>query len=91
MGWYWKAALGLPAAYAAVRLTVAWVETAANRRRRIMAWLTVLGALVVAAGLLTYYTHLNEPLDDDDEDQGSITPAAVYRGSSSGSQSLRWS
>ena len=96
MHWYWKAVIGLPAAYAFVRLTVAWVDTAANRRRRMLAWLIVLGALIVAAGLLTYYTHLNEPLDEDEEDPGTITPAAVYRGlvcSHSGIllESLRWS
>ena len=78
MRWYWKAVFGLPAAYAILRLTKAWVDTTRYRRRRILAWLIVLAGLTFGAGLLTYYTHLNEPLDEDEEDPGSITPAAVY-------------
>src|SRR5689334_13841476 len=78
MHWYWKALFGLPAAYAAIRLTKAWADAAKYRRTRILTWMIVLAGLTLGAGLLTYYTHLNEPQDEDEEDPGSITPAAVY-------------
>jgi hypothetical protein len=79
MQWYWKAIIGVPAAYAAVRLTVALVSTDPGRARQLVFWLGFLAALVVSAGALTYYTHLNEPQDEDQEEPGSVTPADVRR------------
>ena len=79
MQWYWKAIIGIPAAYAAVRLTVALASTGQARTRQLLFWLTFLAALAVSAGALTYYTHLHEPQDEDEEDPGSVTPADVRR------------
>jgi hypothetical protein len=79
MQWYWKAIVGIPAAYAAVRLTVALASTGPGRTRQLLFWLGFLAALAVSAGALTYYTHLHEPQDEDEQDPGSITPADVRR------------
>jgi cytochrome bd-type quinol oxidase subunit 2 len=76
MPWYWKAGLGVPAAVAIVRLTLAAVDEDAGRTRRMVIWSVVLAVLAISAGGITYYTHLNEPQDESDEDPGTITPAA---------------
>lgn len=76
MPWYWKAAIGIPAAYAFVRLTVAIVSDSPARIRRIVGWSVLLGLLSVGAGLVTYRAHLNEPQDEDTADDGAITPTA---------------
>jgi hypothetical protein len=74
MAWYWKAVIGIPAAYAFVRLTVALVSESPARKRRIVIWAVVLGLLSIWAGIVTYYYHLNEPQDEDSPDDGAITP-----------------
>jgi hypothetical protein len=76
MPWYWKALIGFPAAYVTVRITKSIV---AGDTWRMTMWILALTALGATAGILTYYTHLNEPQDEDEEDPGSITPAAVLR------------
>ena len=76
MPWFWKAAIGIPASYAFVRLTVAIVSDGPLRLRRIVGWSVLLGLLSISAGLMTYYAHLNEPQDEDTADDGAITPTA---------------
>jgi glucan phosphoethanolaminetransferase (alkaline phosphatase superfamily) len=76
MPWFWKAAIGIPAAYAFVCLTVAIVSDGPLRLRRIVGWSVLLGLLAISAGLMTYYAHLNEPQDEDTADDGAITPTA---------------
>jgi hypothetical protein len=83
MAWYWKAGIGLPAAYGIVRLTVAWGSEEANRKTRMIRWCIVLAVLSVCAGLLTYYYHLNEP-QDEDEAPVATTPAVYIPARDSG-------
>src|SRR5579863_46738 len=64
MDWYWKAAIGFPAAFAVVKLTVALASDSPRRRWRVMVWIVVLVLLSVGAGAVTYYYHLNEPQDE---------------------------
>jgi hypothetical protein len=77
MAWYWKAAIGFPAAYAVVRLTICWTLEGPALKRRVIGWGLLLVLLGIIAGLVTYYYHLNEPQDENDADPGTITPAAV--------------
>jgi hypothetical protein len=67
MAWWWKVALGFGAAYATVRATAAALTSERAWGRRTLRWLTVLLALTVAAGLVTYYYHLYEPSDQEEE------------------------
>ncbi len=76
MAWYWKAALGIPAAVAAVQLTRAMAANGTARVRRMVMWSAILVSLTICAGVVTYYYHLNEPQDESDQDPGTITPAA---------------
>ena len=78
MAWYWKAGLGFPAAYAILRLTVAIGADGPRRRRRSTGWTLLLVLLALGASLITYYSHLNEPQDENDQDEGAVTPAALH-------------
>ena len=77
MAWYWKAAIGIPAAYSVVKLTILLASDHPQRKRRIMAWTALLIFLTLSAGGLTYYYHLHEPLDEDDQDSGVSTKTAL--------------
>jgi len=79
MAWYWKLGIGLPAAYAIVQLTIATTLQRSSQRRRLLLWAGVLLALTIGAGAITYYYHVNEPGEDDEEEQGDITPAALVQ------------
>ena len=68
MAWYWKAAIGPPAAYGVMRLTQAAVSQDAGRMRRMIPWILFLTLLVCCAGIVTYYYHLNEPQEENDQD-----------------------
>jgi hypothetical protein len=78
MAWYWKAGIGFPAAFAVVRLTIAFGADDFHRLRRMVGWILLLVLLAVCAGLVTYYYHLNEPQDQNDPESGTITPAALH-------------
>jgi len=77
MAWYWKAAIGIPAAFSAVKLTILLASDHPQRKRRILAWTALLIFLALSAGGLTYYYHLNEPLDEDNQDSGVSTRTAL--------------
>src|SRR5579863_7799889 len=77
MAWYWKAAIAFPAAFSVVQLTIALAADPPRPWWRIVAWILALVLLSVVAGAITYYYHLNEPQDDNEEDPGKIAPAVV--------------
>jgi hypothetical protein len=72
MFWPWKLGVGLGMALLITGLTAALVRSDGVLTRRIY----VMGALLIAtmavAGCVTYYYHLNEP--DDEDDQGDAQP-----------------
>jgi hypothetical protein len=77
MPWCWKAGIGFGAASAAVRLTAAFASDHSSAPRRRITWMLVLASLALCAGLVTYYYHLNEPQDDNNEDvPATVTPTA---------------
>lgn len=61
MPWYWKF-------FVSTGLAAAIVKVTATGHRRIL-WAGVVLLFVICAGLVTYYYHLNEPLDVDEETQ----------------------
>jgi hypothetical protein len=68
--WYWKGILSLGVATSAVRLT------AAESRGAALKWLAIVSFLVIACGLLSYYAHITEP--QDQEDQGdTVVPTSL--------------
>ncbi len=76
MAWYWKAGIGFAMAAAVIRLTVAITSDSPHARRRITLWTLVLFGLAICAGLVTYYYHLNEPADDEEDAPATVTPTA---------------
>ena len=82
MPWYVKALLTLTLSATVVKLTAVSVE---EQRRKKLVWTWALITLLLAGGLTTFYYHLNEPLDEEDEGS-TLSTFAV--GSSSESQSL---
>ena len=64
MPWYVKALLTLALAATIVKLTAVSVE---EHRRKKLIWAWALVMLLFAGGLVTFYYHLNEPLDEEDE------------------------
>ena len=51
-------------------------------RRTTSTWLALALALIVTMGVLTYYEHLHEPADEEDE-----PPSQIHLGSITGSES----
>ena len=79
MPWYLKLALGVGAALAAVKATVAAVERDRAWNSRSVRWFGILLALLFACGVATYYYHLLEVEEQDEEDQGaSVLPTALH-------------
>ena len=66
MAWYWKLGLLLAASGCVVALAAEVAKDSTNRSRIVM----ITGMLVVVmliAGAVTYFVHLNEPADSGDE------------------------
>jgi hypothetical protein len=76
MAWYWKLCLGAGIAFAAVRATAAAVKGERAWNARTLRWISVVLALALVCGLVTYYYHLNEPPPDDDDQEDTTTPTA---------------
>jgi hypothetical protein len=71
--WFWKFALSLGVAAAAVKITIA------PTLRQAWKWILLLALLLTAGGLLSYYAHLNEPQDEDDtQDQDLPTSLKIH-------------
>ncbi len=70
--WYAKLLLTVGVAVAAVKATVAAVEEDRFRNRRTVVWLAAVLALMIAMGALTYYEHLHEPADEEDDSAPQI-------------------
>ncbi len=64
MPWYLKLILTLGIAASIVQATAAHI---AENRRRFLLWGCALMISILASGLVTFYYHLNEPPDDDQE------------------------
>jgi hypothetical protein len=67
MPWYWKLLVGMVAAFTSVRATMAAVESPKGWNRRTLRWLILLAASLAAAGILSYYYHLSEPADEEEQ------------------------
>ena len=67
MPWYAKLALDIGLSLVVVKATAAAVRRDRFWNRATTAWLAVAAVLMIAMGLLTYYEHLHEPADDDED------------------------
>ncbi len=70
MAWEWKAGLAGAAAFAVVKATAAAIERDPAWNGRTLKWIAITFVLLAGCGVITYYYHLYEPQDEDqDEDQ----------------------
>lgn len=67
MPWYWKLLLGAVLSLAVVKATSSAVRRDRFRNPGTTAWLSAAAVVMVAMGLLTYYEHLHEPTDEEEE------------------------
>lgn len=75
MAWYWKALLGFAVAYATVKATAAAVNHPRAWNARTLKWLSIVLALALACGAVTYYYHMNEPPDEPDDENAPAQTA----------------
>lgn len=71
MPWYWKFFLGGGLSIATVRATVAAVESEQVWNSRTLRWLAMILTLMIGCGVVTYYYHLYEP--DEEEQEQTVT------------------
>ncbi|MEN6609107.1 MAG: hypothetical protein ABFD60_17795, partial [Bryobacteraceae bacterium] len=67
MPWYWKLIPALGAVYAVVRATASAMEGERAWNRKSAGWLACLVAWMVLMAVVTYYYHLREPIEEEEE------------------------
>lgn len=67
MPWYWKLVPALGLAFAAVQATVAALESESAWNRKCVGWLGVVAAWMVLMGAVTYYYHVTEPVEEEED------------------------
>lgn len=75
MFWPWKFGLSLLAATLIVAITVQLTRAEGPSRRRVIALCSLLIATILMASAVTFYYHVNEPTDEDQD--GIDQPARV--------------
>jgi hypothetical protein len=68
MFWPWKLGLGLGAAGLVVAITASLFQENGQSTRRVLLLCSLLIATLGVAGVVTYYYHLNEPIDQQETD-----------------------
>jgi hypothetical protein len=76
MAWYWKLGLGAGVAFAAVKATAAAVAGQRAWNSRTLKWISLIIALSLACGAVTYYYHLTEPPADEEDQQDTAAPTS---------------
>lgn len=72
--WFVKFGLGVAAAFAIVKATAAAVSREPAWNGGTLKWFGILLALLIGCGLVTYYVHLyDEEQDEDQQDDSSVS------------------
>jgi len=77
MPWYLKLGLGGGAAFTAVRATIAAVAGQNAWNGRTLRWIGLMLVLLAGCGLATYYVHINEETDDEEDQTNSAVSRVV--------------
>ena len=67
MFWPWKLGIGLTSAALIVAITANLVRNEGRITGRALMFCSFLIAIFIVAGVVTYYYHLNEPVDQDED------------------------
>jgi heme/copper-type cytochrome/quinol oxidase subunit 3 len=73
MPWYLKLLLSGGLSLTAVKATVATVQRDTFWNKRTSAWLAAAVVLAILMGLLSYYEHLHEPTEEEEEPPARLT------------------
>jgi hypothetical protein len=79
MAWYIKLFLGPAIAYAVVRATMTAVADERAWNGRTLRWVGIMLLLSAMAGLMSYYSHLYEPSDEDEQSPATESKAGQRR------------
>jgi hypothetical protein len=82
MFWPWKLGLSVTAALLTTALTASLVRTDGVVGKKTWRYGILLLATIALAGMVTYYYHLHEPTDEDNQDD---QPATITKASGAGS------
>jgi len=77
MAWYWKLGLGVAISFATVKATAAAVSGPRTWNSRTLRWVSIIVALGLVCGAVTYYYHITEPPPDDEEDSAPASQTAL--------------
>src|SRR5580692_8773568 len=78
MFWPWKLGIGIAAAGLIVAITANLVRNDGSITRRAVMFCSLLIAIFLLAGVVTYYYHVNEPVEQE-EDQDDDSPAKISK------------
>jgi len=67
MFWPWKLGIGVACAGLVVAITANLARNEGRITRRTLWYCSLLIAVLITAGVVTYYYHLHEPVDQDDD------------------------
>jgi len=67
MFWPWKLGIGAACAGLIVAITANLAQNDGRITRRALWFCSLLIAVLITAGVVTYYYHVNEPVDQDDD------------------------
>jgi hypothetical protein len=76
MFWPWKLGIGAACAGLIVAITANLAQNDGRITRRALWFCSLLIAVFITAGVVTYYYHVNEPVDQQDDDQDDA-PAKI--------------
>src|SRR5580704_5287293 len=65
MFWPWKFGLTVAGAWLITAITAELIRDTSGLSRRAIVYAALLFTVIVTAGVVTYYYHMNEPADDD--------------------------
>ena len=82
MFWPWKLGIGVAAAWLITAITGHIVRNDGAIRRGVIVYASLLCLVLATAGVVTWYYHMHEPADQQDEDDegDSVTPAFFTKG-----------
>jgi hypothetical protein len=77
MFWPWKMGLGGAAALLITAITANIIQADGAIKKRCWIYGSLLLATIALAGMVTYYYHLNEPVDEENPDDQPTTISSV--------------
>jgi hypothetical protein len=78
MFWPWKLILSAAAALFTTALTASLIRTDGVVGKKLWLYGALLLATIALAGMVTYYYHLHEPTDEDNQDDQPATITQTY-------------